>query len=102
LNDAAVNLLGYQVNFKELEAGLFLFNHQGADCGTTLAVDVRDFAELYKGPVFVKRMTGSPACLGLCLRRESLDRCPAECECAFVREVLQIVRGWRVRKGKAA
>jgi len=102
LNDATVNLIGYQVHFEELQTGLFLFNHLTADCGTTLAVEVKDFSNLYSGPVFVQRLTGSPTCLGLCLHRETLERCPAQCECAFVREVIQIVRNWPGRRGQAA
>ncbi len=102
LNDAKVTLIGYQVNFERLDAGFFMFNHLSADCGTTMAVEVSGFTDLYHGPIFEKRMTGSQACQGWCLHRESLEPCRAECECAFVREVLQIVRGWPGRKGKAA
>ena len=102
LNDATVNLIGYQVHFEELQAGFFLFNHRIADCGTTLAMGVRDFADLYNGPVFEERMTGGQSCSGLCQQRENLERCPVHCECAFVREVIAIVRNWPTRKGRAA
>src|SRR5450759_267059 len=102
LSDATVNLIGYQVHFEELQAGFLLFNHLIADCGTTLALEVRDFADLYSGPVFEERMTGSQTCPGLCQHRESLERCTVQCECAFVREVLQIVRNWPGRQGQAA
>lgn len=92
LADPTVELVGYQSFMEELELGLFLFNH--ADCGTTLAIPAGDFADLHDGPVFRDRLTGSDACAGLCQQRRSLEPCPNQCECAWVREVLQVVRTW--------
>jgi hypothetical protein len=94
LADPEVKLVGYQVHFEELTAGLFLFNHS---CGTTLALEVEDFCGLYHGPVFRARATGGPNCKGYCQRRDELRVCPTECECAFVREILQMVRDWPKR-----
>jgi hypothetical protein len=91
LADPGVMLIGYQSHFEELATGLFLFNHA---CGTTFAVEVGAMRDLYTGPVFRDRVQGSEACLGLCNRRESLDICPLQCECAFVREIMQVIRRW--------
>ena len=95
LEDASLELIGYQVNFTSLEAGIFLFNH---DCNSTLAIKAHDFQDLYHGPIFKERATGGPECTGKCLYEDDLSLCPAQCECAFVREILQLVRKWPKKK----
>jgi len=91
LSDPALQLVGYQVHFKELSAGLFLFNHA---CGTTLSVRAKEFQEFYGGPMFTERLTGTEECQGSCLHEDDLRLCPAKCECAYVREVLQVILQW--------
>ena len=91
LQDPEVELIGYQVNYKELAAGILLFNHS---CHTTLAIYAEEFAGLYDGPVFSERATGSSECPGYCQNEEELRPCPAKCECAFVREIIHIIRRW--------
>jgi len=91
LEDPNIVPVGYQVHFKELTAGIFLFNHS---CKTTLSVQVDGFTDLYDGPVFSARATGNEACAERCLREDDLESCQEECECAYVREVLQIIREW--------
>jgi hypothetical protein len=86
MNDHEVSIIGYQVNFKKLKSGLFLFNHS---CMGTLALKVSIFEDLYNGPIFQKRMTGTEACRGHCLHQGDLDACPVACECAYVREIIQ-------------
>ncbi len=92
LADPGLELVGYQVDFLDLRLGLLLFNHH--PCGTTLAIRAESLEDLYDGPVYTKRQTGSEACQGHCLRRDDLDRCFVLCECAWVREILQIIRDW--------
>ncbi len=91
LGDAALEPIGYQVNFGRLNAGLFLFNHA---CKGTLAVKASAFLDLYAGPLFETRHTGDAQCPGHCLHTDDLQPCPARCECAYVREILQIIRRW--------
>lgn len=91
LSDPAVAVAGYQVNFDDLVAGFFLFQHT---CGTSLGIRVGAFRDLYDGEVFEAVATGTEECPGYCLRIQELEPCPAECECAYVREVLQVVRNW--------
>ena len=91
LQDPDVGLVGYQVNFANLVAGIFLFNH---DCGDTLSIPVEAFSDMHAGPVFLDRATGTSECPGQCLREDELDPCPAKCECNYVREVLQRVKTW--------
>ena len=92
LSDPGIELIGYQVHFEALKAGLLYFNHV---CKGSLAFYAKDFMDLYDGPVFAQRATGGDACPGHCLHKENLGPCPAECECASVREVLRIVKGWQ-------
>lgn len=94
LSDPAVELIGYQVHFDSLQTGLFLFNHCVPECETTMSVQAGQFFDLYKGPVFQERKTGTAECTGMCLRRDDLGACIAKCECAFVREILGIVARW--------
>ncbi|MBE9486787.1 MAG: hypothetical protein IMY82_06420 [Chloroflexi bacterium] len=89
LTDPGIVSLGYQANFVSLEKGLFLFNHS---CHGTLAIEVHLFADLYDGPVYDTRLTGSDSCLGYCLQRKNLRPCTEKCECAYVREILQLLK----------
>ena len=89
IGDDSVSIIGYQVNFKKLHAGLFLFNHS---CEGTFSLRVDDFKGLYTGPVFQERATGSDACPEFCLHKSKLEPCPAACECAFAREIIQILK----------
>ncbi len=89
LSDASVFIIGYQAHFKDLSSGLFLFNHS---CKGTLALKVSAFQDLYHGIVYKKRATGTDACPGYCLHEDILEPCSAECECASIREIVQILR----------
>jgi hypothetical protein len=91
LADRSIELVGYQPNFKRLEAGLILFNHS---CKGTLALCAGDFADLYRGPLFEKRALGTDKCPGHCLHEEDFRPCPAECECAYVRNILDKIERW--------
>jgi hypothetical protein len=90
LEDHGLEVIGYQVDFEAIERGLFLFNHQ--DCQTTLAIPAGSFKDFHLGPFFSERQTGSESCPGYCLRQQALEPCPAECACAWVRDVLQTIR----------
>jgi hypothetical protein len=91
LADPAIELVGYQVSFKNLKLGFFLFNHS---CKSTIAIHAGEFTDLYDGPVFEERHVGDDLCPGQCLHQSNLRRCPVHCECAYVREVLHIVQEW--------
>ncbi len=92
LSDSRLQIVGYQVNFDDLLLGFILFNH--LTCQSTLAVPAGLFRDIYDGPVFSQRATGNEECPGYCLRESELNACPAKCECAYVREILQIIRNW--------
>lgn len=89
LHDPQLSLIGYMPSFADLKLGILLFNHD--KCRTTIATRVDAFADLYDGPVYADRKTGTAECPGHCLRKSDLDPCPAQCECAWVREVIQRV-----------
>ena len=59
LQDENIKIIGYQVNFHEPKLGFFLFNHT---CNTTIAIDARNFTDLYEGP-------------GYCLHQKELQSC---------------------------
>ena len=92
LKDASTDLIGYQVNFDNSILGLFLFNH--LSCGTTLGIPAAEFKDLYRGPIYSEKLTGTAQCPEYCLHENQLDPCPVKCECAYVREIIQIVRNW--------
>jgi len=91
LEDPNIKIIGYQVNFDDLVTGVFLFNHS---CGARLALPVRYFNGLYEGPIFKNRATGSDDCPGHCLYQDQLDKCLARCECAYVRNIIDIIKKW--------
>jgi len=91
LSDPGIELVGYQAHFKELVAGYFLFNHS---CRTTMAMKVSRFTDFYDGPMFKERKTGGDECPGYCLRENCKQACPAECECASIRQVLTVLDEW--------
>ena len=89
LADPNLKLVGYQAHFKELTTGLLMFNHS---CGTTFALQVDEFSNLANGPVFTERLNGTAVCPGFCNHKENLKSCPAKCECAYVRDLLQSIQ----------
>jgi hypothetical protein len=100
LADNNLQLVGYQVNFGKLELGYFLFNH--LTCLSTIAVPAGMFRDLYDGPVFSERKTDTENCPGYCGDRDILDPCDQECECAYVREIIQVVQNWPKNKDQPA
>jgi len=92
LVDPCVRVIGYQVHFQDLLAGMFLFNHDV--CHTTLAIEASHFTDLYDGPTLVGRKTGTQQCPAYCLRQGEVRPCPVECECASVRDVLDRIARW--------
>ena len=97
LEDPAIKLVGYMPTFDDLQNGLFLFNHT---CGTTLACQVGLFTNLYDGPVYTVKKTGQSDCPGHCLNKTDFSPCPVVCNCAHVRDTLQIIKTWPKNEGQ--
>ncbi len=93
LADPEIRCIGYQVHYEDLELGLFDFNHE--TCGTTMMIRASHFTDLYAGPPYTKRLTGTEDCPGYCLHRTELRSCPAQCICAYIRSVLDTIVGWK-------
>ena len=89
IEDPRIKLVGYMPTFDDLLKGLFLFNHS---CGTTLACQVDLFAHLYDGPIYQVKKNGQSECPGYGLNKSNFSPCPVECNCAYVRETLQIIK----------
>jgi hypothetical protein len=89
ITDTEVEIFAYQVHFENLKEGLFLFNHS---CGDTIALKAAEFSDLYTGKVFDKSQAGTENCGEHCMHANDLDPCPAACECAYVREIIQIIK----------
>lgn len=96
LSDPAIEIIGYQACFTELTTGCFLFNHS---CTGTLAILVEALVDLHDGPVYEERKTGTRECPQHCLHRDDLAPCPVQCHCAYVRDIIQLVRAWPKRPG---
>jgi hypothetical protein len=62
-----------------------------------MALEAQDFLSLYSGKKYTERRTGMEECPGYCHDVKQLNRCDALCECAFNREVIQIIKE---RQGK--
>jgi len=92
LADPTLDLNGYQVSFKKLEEGMFLFTHNVDGCLSTMTIMMGEFRDLYSGEVYQENKATLEGCPGYCLHKDQLSRCDALCECAYAREVLQIVQ----------
>lgn len=92
LNDRTLKLNGYQADFEALGKGLFFFTHHVEGCYTTMTILSAAFYDMYSGKRYAERKTGSEECPGYCLLIDCLERCSVACECAFVREIIQIIR----------
>jgi hypothetical protein len=92
LNDDCLELEGYSADFEIQEKGLFYFTHRVRGCFSTMALEAKDFFDLYTGEKYPDSKMGGDECSRFCLDRENLDRCPALCEFAFVREIIQIIK----------
>lgn len=94
LADHAVQLIGYQANFAELDTGYFMFNHLAPGCLTTFTIKTGHFRDFYHGEVYRERQAGSLKCPGHCQHEGDLHPCPVKCECGFVRDVMQVILKW--------
>ncbi len=94
LSDPAFLFVGYDPDHRELQEGLFLFNHDRPGCNTTLAIRAEALADLYDKPVFATCDHETDDCGAFCLRGGDPETCHHECDCSFVDEVSLIVKEW--------
>lgn len=91
LSDPNLTLNGYKPDFKNLEYGMFFFTHNADSCHSTMTLMVEDFRDLYSGAIYRESKAQSDNCPRYCLDEKKLYRCDELCECAFVREITQII-----------
>lgn len=91
ISDPQLRINGYLAHMDDLELSRFYFTHTKEDCHSTLVIQAKHFLNLYSGKRYPERRTGSEECPGYCLDRNELSRCDAMCECAFNREIIQII-----------
>jgi hypothetical protein len=92
IRDQGLSFTMYEADFEKLEEGLFYFLHVPEHCRTTMVIPAKLFLDLYQGPRYPERKALSEECPRYCLDRDQLARCHVMCECACVREVIQIIR----------
>ena len=96
LEDPTLRMDGYQTHLEDLTGGLFVFTHHTPECGTTLAVEVKQFLPLSNHPILSAEAAQPAAnCPQHCMREGCLEPCPEECECNWVREVLKKISEWQ-------
>ncbi len=98
IHDISLDMNGYQVNFEKLELGLFYFTHKVEGCYSTLVVNAREFYDLNPASCYPQRKTLTEECPTHCLYQENLGKCSAQCECAYVRDLIQILQ--RMKHGE--
>ena len=91
VSDPSLELNGYKADFKDLEYGMFFFTHKIEPCHSTMTIMIEDFRKLYSGPIYKENKTLSEECPRYCMNEKNLTRCDAFCECAFVREIMEII-----------
>jgi len=101
LSDETIVMNGYQADFEILGEGLFYFTHSLASCCSTMTLPAKMFLDLYSGPRYAERKSLSEDCPRYCYDKEQLSRCDVQCECAFVREVVHIIKSGPVAKAEA-
>jgi hypothetical protein len=95
LDDPSISIVGYQAYTEEVSRGILLFNH---GCGTTLALGVTEFQDLYDGVIYSERLAGTPRCPQRCFNAKDLEPCPNPCAGAWVRELIQRIKRWPKRR----
>ena len=100
ISDTHLQIEGYQADFEHLEQGLVYFTHTVDGCYSTMAVKASEFLDLIPGKPFTSRKTMTEDCPGYCLHQSNIQRCKAECECAYVRDLLHILQSYKKADSK--
>ena len=91
LKDPGLEIIEYRANLNDVAAGAFIFCHT---CGSNLSLSVRNFNGLYEGPIFNVHAKDAEKCPGYCLYKDNLKPCDVKCECAYVRNIIEIIKDW--------
>ncbi len=102
LGDKALEMNGYAPDFDNLLEGLFFFTHHASGCFSTMTLKAKTFADLYTGQKYLEPKTDDDDCPRYCFDRQDLRRCEEFCECAYIREILEILRHYPKQQGAAS
>ncbi len=91
-SDQTIVLSGCHMEADHPVSSALLFDHKAADCGTTIAVGVRQLDDLFTGTRHKVKWATSPMCPGMCFDPTNTEPCDKECACAYVRGILQEVK----------
>lgn len=91
MSDPHLEFNGYKADFKDLDFGMFFFTHTASNCHSTMTMMVEDFLDLYSGKRYSENKALSDECPRYCIDEKQLSRCDAFCECAYVREICQLL-----------
>ncbi len=79
--------LGFQAHFLDGSKSVLLFEHEAANCGTTLAVAVTEMIDLFPEYNQMPVAVNTSECTGLCLTDNRLEPCGnSNCRNALVRK----------------
>jgi len=92
LADPTLSFNGYQANLGLLDEGIFFFTHDTKACGSTMGSKVRTFVSLFSGKKYSGSKALSKKCPRYCFDQSNLERCDAQCENAFAREISHIIQ----------
>jgi hypothetical protein len=92
LQDAEVQLSGYQPAISADDSGLLLFLHR--PCGTTLALDLMLVNDFVDKPILAPSGGAQKATTAFCLSREEGQPCPNQCVCEFVSTAIAAAQSW--------
>ena len=91
IRDEQVKIIGYQASFSDSYEGLFFFAHRARECGTTIAIPVSCFSELYEGPEYTSHLVCTELCNGLCDSFYDFGVCTQDCDMRWVREIIEVL-----------
>ena len=91
IKDEQVHVIGYQPSFNDSYEGLFFFSHNNKECGTTIAIPVSCFANLYEGPDYTEQLACTELCNGLCQSFYDFGGCSKECKMRWVRDIIEVL-----------
>lgn len=97
LNDPTVVLLGYQVHFRQMSSGFFLFNHMR--CRSTMGLDAGLFTHMSDVPLFNECQLRDTRCPEYCLRSGLSEEPPELCDCSYVQGIVHRIQKWPKKRG---
>ena len=102
IRDPEVDIIGYQPHPAKTGAGLFIFGHRHCNSSISVRLDAlselqvcltRDAESVYIiGPDMIQESCSTATCFENCLRKTDSANGNLQCECSYVREVMQIIK----------